>query len=290
MHLPRSIAFSLAWRIILLALLLCVSAFAWATREFYFLSLTCLGAAIVVAYKLLYYVNDTNRRLARFFESVRHSDFAIRFSSAKEKGASFEAVNRQFNEVLEAFRQTRAEKEANLLFMNTIVQHLGTGVLAFDAKLGVLLSNNAAFQILGVYRIHHLHDLPPRHTELVQFVQSLTSRGKILYQPEGSQQLSIQGVSLNLQGRSVRLLTMQNIYPELQRKELDAWRNLTRVLRHEIMNSVTPIVSLVETMQDIVRSDLKATPPSHSAEGYPGEFGAWGARAVCAGVLNRSAE
>jgi signal transduction histidine kinase len=70
----------------------------------------------------------------------------------------------------------------------------------------------------------------------------------------------VQGVSVSLQGRAVRLLTLQNIHPELQRKEVDAWRNLTRVLRHEIMNSVTPIVSLVETAQEIVRHDLPKNP------------------------------
>lgn len=212
--------------------------------------------AFSMAFSLYRYVNDTNRRLARFFESVRYSDFAIRFSSARDKGDSFAEVNRQFNEVLEAFRQTRAEKEANLLFLNTIVQHLSAGILVFDAQSGVLVSNSAAFQLLGVYRLHHLHDLPERHKALSQFVQNLKSKGKMLYQPETNRQLAVQGVSVSLQGRAVRLLTLQNIHPELQRKEVDAWRNLTRVLRHEIMNSVTPIVSLVETAQDIVQYDL----------------------------------
>ncbi len=128
--------------------------------------------------------------------------------------------------------------------------------------MNVLVSNNAAFQLLGVYRLHHLHDLPERHKVLIQFVQNLTSKGKVLYQPESGRQLSVQGVSVNLQGRAVRLLTLQNIHLELQRKEVDAWRNLTRVLRHEMMNSITPIVSLVETAQDIVRHDL---PQSESA-------------------------
>lgn len=215
---------------------------------------------LIAAFSLYRFVNDTNRRLARFFESVRYSDFAIRFSSGKEKGDSFAEVNRQFNEVLEAFRQTRAEKEANLLFLNTIVQHLSTGLLAFDAQMNVLVSNNAAFQLLGVYRLHHLNDLPERHKTLIHFVQNLHTKGKILYQPEASRQLSVQGVSVNLQGRAVCLLTLQNIHPELQRKEADAWRNLTRVLRHEIMNSVTPIVSLVETAQDIVQHEMPKNP------------------------------
>lgn len=263
----RSFSFSLAWRIGLLTLLPIAAGWLLWKGGAAILAVILIGCTIVAGFNLFHYVNDTNRRLARFFESVRYSDFAIRFASGKERGDSFEAVNRQFNEVLEAFRQTRAEKEANLLFMNTIVQHLGTGVLAFDVQNGLLLSNNAAFQLLGLYRLHHLHDLPPQHVALIEFIQNLKSKGKLLYQPEAGRQISVQGVMLNLQGRAVRLLTFQNIHIELQRKELDAWRNLTRVLRHEIMNSVTPIVSLIETMQDIVHHDLKpVTPPDATSD------------------------
>lgn len=262
MPFSRSFPVVLAWRITLLAGLLAAAAFFAAKPEKsgHIPAFLLFVGAIAAAFSLYRFVNDTNRRLARFFESVRYSDFAIRFSSGKEKGDSFADVNRQFNEVLEAFRQTRAEKEANLLFLNTIVQHLSTGLLAFDAQMNVLVSNNAAFQLLGVYRLHHLNDLPERHKSLIQFIHQLATKGKILYQPEVGRQLSVQGVSVNLQGRAVRLLTIQNIHPELQRKEADAWRNLTRVLRHEIMNSVTPIVSLVETAQDIVQHELPKNP------------------------------
>ena len=259
MRIARSLTAALTLRLTLLCAVMYLSVHAF-YRWDKGLSILLTLFALFLCFNLYHFINDTNRRLARFFESVRYSDFAIRFSSSKEKGDSFESVNRQFNEVLEAFRQTRAEKEANLLFMNAIVQHLSTGVLAFDAQQNVLLSNNAAFQLLGVYRLHHLSDLPQRHISLIQFIDKLQSKGKLLYQPDPTRQLSVQGVNLNLQGRVVRLLTMQNIQPELQRKEVDAWRNLTRVLRHEIMNSVTPIVSLVETMQDIVKHDLKPDP------------------------------
>ncbi|MFT7435850.1 MAG: two-component system nitrogen regulation sensor histidine kinase NtrY [Psychromonas sp.] len=61
---------------------------------------------------------------------------------------------------------------------------------------------------------------------------------------------------MNLRGRAVKIISLQNIRSELQEKELDAWQNLTKVLRHEIMNSIAPIVSLVGTMRDIVEEDL----------------------------------
>jgi len=56
--------------------------------------------------------------------------------------------------------------------------------------------------------------------------------------------------------------SLQNIRSELQQRELEAWQNLTKVLRHEIMNSITPIVSLAGTMRDIVETDL-AKPVAH---------------------------
>jgi|APTNR8051073442_1049403.scaffolds.fasta_scaffold00553_12 signal transduction histidine kinase len=256
MRIHRTFTFWLAVYVCSIGGLFCLSAWSSVVWQRNGLAVLFVLFALVQTWRLFRYVNDTNRRLARFLESVRYSDFAIRFSAAKEKGDSFEDVNRQFNEVLEAFRQTRSEKEANLLFINAVIQHLSTGLLAFDAKNNVLLSNQAAFQLLGIYRLHHLHDFPDNHQALYKFVQELTSKGKILYQPEPGRQLSVQGVHMNLRGQDLRLVTLQNIHPELQRKELDAWRNLARVLRHEIMNSITPIVSLVETMRDIVRYDL----------------------------------
>jgi two-component system, NtrC family, nitrogen regulation sensor histidine kinase NtrY len=257
MAIAQSFAANLAWRVAaLFALLLAATAWYFRQQGSGWVALLLLLGAVAIAVRLFHYVNDTNRRLARLFDSVRYSDFAIRFSSAKEKGDSFAEVNMKFNDVLEAFRQTRAEKEANLLFLNTMVQHLSTGLLAFGAEMNVLVSNGAAFQQLGIYRLNHLDDLPQQHQPLVQFVRTLTAKNKMLYQPDPSRQLSVQGVRLNLQGRAVCLLTIQNIHPELQRKEVDAWRNLTRVLRHEMMNSITPIVSLVETMQEIVQKDM----------------------------------
>jgi two-component system, NtrC family, nitrogen regulation sensor histidine kinase NtrY len=253
----RIFSLQLTWRIlVIISLVVGCTMVAVQEKIQYWQLLILLSALSGVTYSLYRYVNDTNRRLTRFFESIRYSDFAVRFSVEEEKGAGFGELSRQLNDVLEAFRQTRAEKEANLLFMNAIVQHLSAGILAFDMYNNLIISNNSAFQLLGVYRVNNILDLPENHQTLVEFVGSLKGKGKMLYQPEPGRQISVQGVALNLQGRNVRLLTLQNIHVELQRKELDAWQNLTRVLRHEIMNSVTPIVTLIETMKDIVKTDL----------------------------------
>ncbi|WP_423737088.1 sensor histidine kinase [Chitinophaga caseinilytica] len=216
---------------------------------------------------LYHYLNRVNRKLTLFLEAIRYEDFSIRFSADNKLGKSFSALNHQFNEVLEAFRQTRAEREANLKYIDTIIQHISIGIFSFDADGKIELINPAAFRLLGIYRLRYIDELKNVHPDLAQLLLALPAGQKTLYATQNGQQLSIHAASVRLQGRLVKLISLQNIHAELQQKELEAWQNLTKILRHEIMNSVTPIVSLIGTMQDIVQYDLAATDEQNDAVG-----------------------
>lgn len=219
-----------------------------------FLSLAFLGIAL---FSLFNYVSSVNRKLARFFESVRYADFTVKFRADNKLGKTFEEVNQQLNGVLEAFRQARAEKEANLHYINTIVQHVNVGLLSFDASGNIELINNAAFRALGIYRLRNISELNNSiHVRLYEILKNLPSGSKTLYETSSEQQITINSTTVSLRGRVIKLVSLQNIQSELQEKELDAWLNLTKVLRHEIMNSVTPIVSLASTMREIIEIDL----------------------------------
>lgn len=220
---------------------------------------------LVQMYAMYYYLNRINRKLTLFLESIRYEDFSIRFSADNKPGKSFTMLNQQFNEVLEAFRQTRAEKEANLKYIDTIVQHISIGVLSFDQDGKIELINPAAFRLLGIYRLRYIQELKTVHPGLAELLSELPSGNKTLYATRQEQQLSINAATVRLQGRLIKLISIQNIHSELQKKELEAWQNLTKILRHEIMNSITPIVSLISTMQEIV--DLDIAPTAQNNEG-----------------------
>jgi signal transduction histidine kinase len=79
-------------------------------------------------------------------------------------------------------------------------------------------------------------------------------------------QVAVNIVAIRLNGQIKNLVSLQNIQPELQEKEVEAWQNLTRVLRHEIMNSLTPILSLIGTMKHIVDKELPATANDNGAK------------------------
>ena len=203
-------------------------------------------------YNLFLYVEGTNRKLTRFFESIRFSDFEVGFQIDDQKGKSFRNLNASFNQVLEAFRETRAESEEHLHYLNTLVYHIRTGILAFDSQGKLNLQNPAASRLLGIPRIQSLTELQEYHPELPQILQGLSHGNSTLYRRGDKRQLALHATELRLRGQQYILVSIQNIQRELQQKELESWQNLARTLRHEIVNSVTPIVSLVETLQEIV--------------------------------------
>ncbi|QKZ12850.1 sensor histidine kinase [Spirosoma sp. KUDC1026] len=222
------------------------------------------------AANLYTYVTGLNRKLTQFLESIRYSDFTISFRTDSNLGPTFRELNTQFNEVMAAFQRARAENEASLHYINTIIQHVNVGLLTFDASEQIELVNQAALRLLGIYRLRTLGDLEAAHPELVRLLRdadtiatehnrAAATSGSLLYQVNKGRmdgELSVRCTAVRLRGRLVTVVSLQNIRTELQQRELDAWQNLTKVLRHEIMNSITPIVSLSGTMRDIVETDL----------------------------------
>ena len=233
-------------------------------------------AHLTLTANLYRFVTSLNRKLTRFLESVRYSDFAVAFRADSNLGPSFNELNDQFNEVLDAFRQARAEKEANLHYVNTIVQHVSVGLLTFDVAGQVELVNQTALRLLGIYRLRTLNDLNATNPQLSELLRSAkASPTPVSYQTGTDGELSVRCTAVRLRGRLVTVVSLQNIRSELQQRELEAWQNLTKVLRHEIMNSITPIVSLAGTMRDIVETDLLplALPSAEQAHIMPAVVG-----------------
>lgn len=259
-------ALGIGWRIAIIVLLTgaMVTLYTRQTNLFWLFPLFVLNFSLSI--NLYQYVTGLNRKLTRFLESVRYSDFTVAFRADSNMGPSFRDLNDQFNEVLDAFRQARAEKEANLHYVNTIVQHVSVGLLTFDATGQVELVNQTALRLLGIYRLRTLTDLNATHPHLAGLLQSATgASAPVAYQTGTDGELSVRCTAVRLRGRLVTVASLQNIRSELQQRELEAWQNLTKVLRHEIMNSITPIVSLAGTMRDIVETDL-AKPVAHDPQ------------------------
>jgi two-component system, NtrC family, nitrogen regulation sensor histidine kinase NtrY len=251
----RSFAIGVIIRVMLLALTMFVGTYLYFNQY-------DLVQIVFVAWLVLFQIanliafgNTTNRKVTRFLESIRYSDFSSSFTRDSKLGKSFREMNMSFNEVIEAFKKTRAEKEEQMLFLQIMIQHINTGILSFDSqgKIGVI--NGAAKQLLQIPQFKDINDLGKLSKELLKQVLQLKPGGSFAIKINSDLYLNVQAASFKMEGTGWTLLSFQNIKSELQKNELQAWQNLTKVLRHEIMNSMTPIASLANSLGTILEED-----------------------------------
>ncbi len=207
--------------------------------------------------ELIHYINRSNRDIASFLLSIRHDDFSTSFQE-KGVGKSYSELRGSLNEITDQFKRVRAEKESNFQYLQTIVKHVNVGLMCFDEAGEILLMNRALRNLLHkphLGQIDSLRHIDPQLLEAVQQLQPGERALLKLHIDNEPRQLAIQAVAFKLQEKGYRLISMQDIKGELDAHELEAWQKLIRILTHEIMNSVSPIISLTATIQDILAED-----------------------------------
>lgn len=245
--------FGVLWRALVLTglLLVCVLLAQWS--QYVAMGIMAFFAVLQLM-SLIRYVEQTNYKIQYFLESIRYSDFTLSFNTNSRLGASFRELHTAFDEVMAAFKQTRTLSEENLRYLNTVVQHVDTGLMVWDETGHLELYNNAAKRMLGLMAVRQLSDIREKAPKLHGLLVSLRpGQSRMLHTTQPiEQQLVVRSTSFKMRGKTFQLVSLQNIKPELEAKELEAWRNLSKVLRHEIMNSITPIASLSGTAKSLI--------------------------------------
>lgn len=229
-------------------------------------TLLILGAVCLYQiYALLFYVEKTNRDLSRFFDAIKHSDFSQSFTGAG-LGSSFDELKAAFGEVIAKFQRARADKEEHFRYLQTVMQHVGIGLVSFQPNGEVELINSAARRLLRVPHLKNIHALANLSKPLVEKLLAMKSGERALIKVEDKSemlQLAIYATEFRMREQKFTLVSLQNIQSELEEKEMEAWQNLIRVLTHEIMNSVTPIASLAATLHEMVPAAPRAPASNH---------------------------
>lgn len=213
--------------------------------------LLVLALVIVQVVALIKFIDKTNRDIIDFFESIKNNDF----STVKQKSGGDAYSNYlydQFDMVIKKLKKSKLAKDVRQQYLTTIVQHVGIGLITFNEKGDVQIMNIAAKRLLKIENIKNISTLNSISEELVKCFWELKTGGRSLITVEISgdeRQLSVYVIELNLGAENFKLISLQNIRSELEEKEMDAWQKLVRVLTHEIMNSVTPISSLANTVE-----------------------------------------
>lgn len=217
--------------------------------EMYELALVAGLAAVYQVVRLIRYVEKTARDLTRFLESVRYADFSQGFTS-DGRGPLFDRLRNAFRDVTREFRRIRAEKEEQVRYLENMVQHIGIPLISFRDDGTVELMNRAARRLLRTGPIRNVEALSELSPVLVEHLRTLEPGRQAMVrvtEDDRTMQLSVSVSRFRLRDEAHAIATIQDLRNELEEKEMEAWQQLTRVLTHEIMNSVAPISSLAST-------------------------------------------
>ena len=209
---------------------------------------------------LIHYLNSTNRKLADFFQSAYSKDTSISFSD-NYSGKSVNQLNASLNELKDILRSEMMEKESRYFFLNNLIEHIDIGLFSFDntGKIGFI--NNVAKRIIGNSRPGNISVIKDQNPDLYETILNIEpGRQKLIKINFGDDflQLSLKASKFKLQENIVHIISLVDINVELDKKELESWQKLIRVMAHEIMSSVSPITSLSDAMLKHISSDGKA--------------------------------
>ncbi len=213
------------------------------------------GAVCIQIFAFISYIDRTNRILNNFLESIRYSDFTRTFQVEGE-GSSFEKLKKSFNEVIKDFQEVRAEKEENFYYLQTVIQHIGIALIAYQKDGKVELINNATKKLFQVRNLSNIQALSGFSQEMVEHLFNIKHGENTLIKVQEKDnllQLIIYATEFKIHNRTITLVSIKNIQQELEEKEMESWQKLIRVLTHEIMNSITPISSLSSTVTMMIK-------------------------------------
>ena len=227
--------------------------------SYYFTTVLAVGIAIYQVIILIQFVETTNTLLTNFLESLKYSDFSRTFE-IKGLGYSFDRLSESFSLVIDDFRKVREEREQNYFYLQTVVEHIGFGLISYCEDGTVELINNSTKKLFKITTLKNLSELEGFSSDLVSKLMTISNGESVMVKIQKQDtilQLAIFATEFKVADRLIRMATIKDIQNELEENEMESWQKLIRVLTHEIMNSITPIASITQTLNYMIK-DLRS--------------------------------
>jgi nitrogen fixation/metabolism regulation signal transduction histidine kinase len=232
----------------------------------YYYTLTGMIFLIAIqTYMLVKQVNKTNTDLEKFFSSVHNHDSSVRFPE-NTKNNSFIKLHERMNNLNTIIQNVKIENERTGQFLKSVVDHVDIGLLSFDMNGRIEIYNRAANRYLNLQHPRQLSSLKTLNDEIFTILNTIKPGQEILHKIKIDnllQSILVKATELKFESNVIKLVSFQDITNELDKKELDSWHKLIRVLTHEIMNSISPITSLTSVISGYFKKkdDENPVPP-----------------------------
>ena len=216
-----------------------------------------LVAALVSGF---YFTHRMHKKVTYILDALEDKETNFRFN---ENTLFNRRYNRTLNRIRTLFEREKKDLEEQESFYAQMMGQVRTGIVVVDLSKRregrIIYSNASALNLLGMATFSHLRQLSTISEELEQAFSAISENKETrcsYYNERGQLTISLTASETTLQGKTVKIVTFNDITGEMIHNEEISWNKLIRVLTHEIMNTVTPIASLSSMLSEGI-SQLK---------------------------------
>lgn len=244
------------WFAISLTILFCIAAVLLGIFHYYIWFGICVILLIMSIIWQFRLYRFHIKQVLFMIDALENDDNTFRFSETFGNSEN-KQINRALNRVGRILYNVKAETAQQEKYYELILDVVSTGLLVLNDSGSVYQKNKEALRLLGLNIFTHVRQLGRIDTTLMEEMENCRSGDKrqvMFHNERGVVNLSISVSEIYIHKEHLRILALNDINNELDEKEIDSWIRLSRVLTHEIMNSITPITSLSDTLLSMVES------------------------------------
>ena len=207
-------------------------------------------AAIVISSAITSILTSRRMRakVAYMLDALEDKELNFRFDERRWRGRKF---NRTLNRLRNIFDKERHEIIEQEKYFGLMLDHVKTGIAVIEKDGRVAYCNNTALHLLGISTFGHIRQLRAVSDSLYDSFQTIAEGNEeraSYYNESGKMTISLTASEATIGKDTVRIIAFNDISSEIAENEQQSWSKLIRVLTHEIMNTITPIASLSDTL------------------------------------------
>jgi len=206
----------------------------------------------------IWYLTRIRRDLLKLINALSNDDPTMQFSRVRND-PYFSDIHKGFNALIRDFRLVRLDKEAEQRFFEATVNHVRFGLMAYDQQGHVEMVNDSFLELFKLQKIKNISALGKNSNQLPRLLESLNTQRETLHKvliDKNPCHLIFLSSKFRLKEKEITLISVRDISREIDQNELEAWQKLMRILRHEILNSLSPIKLLAANLSGMTVTAL----------------------------------
>lgn len=228
-------------------------------KQWYFTAALTLACVVFLTINLVASVRQTNMLLARYINAVNAGD-STRAIAQKVSALGYQQLVDALNISNERIHEIKQEAQSQTELTQILLNHISVGIMLVDQENDEVIINKSLGELLGVVPIQKLSKMSLKIPTLFDQLSEIESgKNQLIALQRGLEMLKVlvQKHKVVVRNQPKFIYTFYNMTEELEENEIQSWEKLLRVLTHEIMNSLAPIVSLTDTLSSITQNQRK---------------------------------